>query len=165
MLFMFMLVVEKSKINKLFIKILICLNTFLKMAAAATQCHHIAAAAVHLPCIPPPQLQKILGETLSCILNMKRGITKRTQINSSWTDITASLMPVLQNMKTSDGTECIEKQSANQRIQWFRRPTANFLRLHMLNQSRQCPCIQNLPAQLNQQIYLFPTSSESPQTL
>ena len=43
---------------------------------------------------------------------MQRGITKRTQINLSWTDIiTASLMLVLQNMKTrNDGAECIENQ-------------------------------------------------------
>ena len=35
---------------------------------------------------------------------MQRGITKQTQINSSWTDIAASLMPVtlLQNMKTGN---------------------------------------------------------------
>ena len=48
---------------------------------------------------------------------MQRGITKRTQINPSWTDITTS-------MKTgNDGTECTEKQSwhtANQRIPWLR---------------------------------------------
>ena len=45
---------------------------------------------------------------------MQQGITKLTQINSSWTDITTSLVPVLQNMKTgNDGTECIEKQSAH----------------------------------------------------
>ena len=45
---------------------------------------------------------------------MQWGITKWTQINSSWKDITASLVPVLQNMKTvNDGTECIEKQSAH----------------------------------------------------
>ena len=50
----------------------------------------------------------------SCILNMQPGITKQTQINSSWLDITASLVPVLQNMKTgNDGTECVEKQSAH----------------------------------------------------
>ena len=42
---------------------------------------------------------------------MQQGITKLTQINSSWTDITTSLVPVLQNMKTgNDGMECIEKQ-------------------------------------------------------
>ena len=40
-----------------------------------------------------------MSDKNSCILNMQRGITKRTQINSSWTDITASLVPVLQNMK------------------------------------------------------------------
>ena len=41
---------------------------------------------------------------------MQRGITNWTQINSSWMDIvTASLMPVLQNMKTrNDETVCIE---------------------------------------------------------
>ena len=44
---------------------------------------------------------------------MQQDITKQTQINSSWTDVTASLMPVLQNMKTgNDGMECIENQSA-----------------------------------------------------
>ena len=32
---------------------------------------------------------------------------------SSWMYITASLMLVLQNMKTNDGTECIEKQSTH----------------------------------------------------
>ena len=32
-----------------------------------------------------------ISDKNSCILNMKWGITKRTQINSSWTDITASL--------------------------------------------------------------------------
>ena len=70
-------------------------------------------------------------------------------------------------MKTrNDGTECIEKQSAhsippphthridllahrqsewlfswnttNQRIQWLRWPTANLLRLRMLNNVQQC---------------------------
>ena len=42
---------------------------------------------------------------------MQQGITKQTQINSSWMDITASLVPVLQNMKTrNDGTDCLEKQ-------------------------------------------------------
>ena len=36
---------------------------------------------------------------------MQQGITKQTQINSSWTDMTTSLVPVLQNMKTgNDGT-------------------------------------------------------------
>ena len=50
----------------------------------------------------------------SCILNMQQGITKRTQINSSWMDTITSLVPVLQNMKTgNDGTECIEKQCAH----------------------------------------------------
>ena len=47
---------------------------------------------------------------------MQRGITKWTQISSSWTDIAASLVPatLLQNMKTgNDGTECIEKKSAH----------------------------------------------------
>ena len=45
---------------------------------------------------------------------MQRGITKRTQINSSWTDITTSLVPVLQNMKTGkDGMECVENQCAH----------------------------------------------------
>ena len=35
-------------------------------------------------------------------------------MNSSWMNITASLMPVLQNMKTeNDRIECIEKQSAH----------------------------------------------------
>ena len=37
---------------------------------------------------------------------MQWGITKQTQINSSLMYIAASLMPVLQNMKTgNDGTE------------------------------------------------------------
>ena len=55
-----------------------------------------------------------ISDKNSCILNMQRDITKWTQINSSWADITASLMPVLQNMKTrNDGTECIENQSAH----------------------------------------------------
>ena len=46
---------------------------------------------------------------------MQRGITKRTQINSSWTDIiTASLVPVLQSMKTrNDGMEGVENQWAH----------------------------------------------------
>ena len=45
---------------------------------------------------------------------MQWGITKRTQINSSWMDITASLVQGLQNVKTgNDGMECIEKQSAH----------------------------------------------------
>ena len=46
---------------------------------------------------------------------MQRGITKRTQINSSWTDtITAGLAPVLQNMKTrNDRTEFVENQYAH----------------------------------------------------
>ena len=46
---------------------------------------------------------------------MQQGITKLTQINSSWTDITTSLVPILQNMKTgNDGTECIEKTKRTQ---------------------------------------------------
>ena len=45
---------------------------------------------------------------------MQWGITKRTQINSSWMDITACLVQGLQNVKTgNDGMECIEKQSAH----------------------------------------------------
>ena len=45
---------------------------------------------------------------------MQQGITKPTQINSSWTDIATSLVPVLQKMKTeNDRMECIEKQSAH----------------------------------------------------
>ena len=60
-----------------------------------------------------------ISDKNSCILNMQRGITKWTQINSSWTDIiTASLVPVLQSMKTrNDGTECVENQSHTAR--WF----------------------------------------------
>ena len=45
---------------------------------------------------------------------MQQGITKWTQFNLSWTDIPASLVPVLQNMKTgNDRMECIEKQGAH----------------------------------------------------
>ena len=41
---------------------------------------------------------------------MQRVITKQTLINSSWEDITASLVPILQNMKTRHGgMECLEK--------------------------------------------------------
>ena len=56
-----------------------------------------------------------ISDKNSCILNMQQGITKRTQINLSWTDIiTASLMSVLQNMKTrNEGTECVENQCAH----------------------------------------------------
>ena len=42
---------------------------------------------------------------------MQQGITKRTQINSSLTDIKTSLMPGLHSM--NDGTECVENQSAH----------------------------------------------------
>ena len=56
-----------------------------------------------------------ISDKNSSILNMQRGITKRTQINTSWTDIiTTSLMPVLPNMKTrNDRMECVENQSAH----------------------------------------------------
>ena len=65
---------------------------------------------------------------------MQRGITKRTQINSSWMDIiTASLMPVLQNMKMgNDGKECIEKQSAHSIPPL---PLAALIRKHTANQN------------------------------
>ena len=59
------------------------------------------------------KLNLTISEKNSGILNTQRGITKRTQINLSWMDITASLVPVLQTMKTgNDGTECTEKQSS-----------------------------------------------------
>ena len=56
-----------------------------------------------------------ISDKNSCILNTQRGITKRTQMNSSWMDIiTAGVMSVLQSMKTrNDVTECGENQSAH----------------------------------------------------
>ena len=110
---------------------------------------------------------------------MQRGITKRTQINSSWTGIiTASLMLVLQNTKTrNDGTEWVENQCAHsipplphtqliQRIQWLRWPTANLLRLRMLNWSRQRPSgSESFQRSWTHQTDLYPTSSKSLQTL
>ena len=111
-----------------------------------------------------------ISDKNSCILNKQQGITKRTQINSSWKDITASLMPVLQNMKTeNDGAECIEKRSShsippfphttlihkhttNQRIQW--------LRLRMLSRSRQRPrSSESFQSSWTHRTYLFPASS------
>ena len=110
-------------------------------------------------------------------------------------DITTSLVPVLQNMKTgNDGTECLESaqrtlysalpthctdslahrqsewpfswHTTNQRIQWLRRPTAHLLRLCLLNQSRQRPRgPESIQHSWTHQTYLFPTSSESPQML
>ena len=127
-----------------------------------------------------------ISDKNSCILNMQRGITKQTQINLSWTDIAASLVPVtlLQNMKTgNDRTECIEKQSShsfpplphtvliryhttNQRIQWLRRQTANPFRLRMLNHSRQHPrSSESFQCSWTHRTDLFPTSSESLQML
>ena len=45
---------------------------------------------------------------------MQRGITRQTQINSSWTDITTGLVPGPQSMKTgNDGMECVENQCAH----------------------------------------------------
>ena len=42
-----------------------------------------------------PPLRCLLSDLLhSCILNMQQGITKQTQINSSWMDITTSCVPV-----------------------------------------------------------------------
>ena len=59
------------------------------------------------------KLNLTISDKHSCILIMQWCITKRTQINLSWMDITI-LVPVLQNMKTgNDVTECIEKQSAH----------------------------------------------------
>ena len=127
-----------------------------------------------------------ISDKNSCILNMQRGITKRTQINSSWTGITASLVSVLQNMKTgNDGTECIEKQSrqsilppntlrwfaiaihtANQRIQLLRQPTANLLRLRTLDWSRKRLCgSESFRHWWTHRTDLFPTSSEASQML
>ena len=125
-----------------------------------------------------------ISDKNSCILNMQQGINKQTQINSSWTDITASLVPALQNMKTgNDGEECVENQSAHsitllphailirkhtasQRVQWLRRLTANLLRLRMLNRSRQRRRgSESFQRSWTHRTYLFPSSSESPQTL
>ena len=52
--------------------------------------------------------------------------------------------------------------TTNQRIQWLRRPTANLLRLHMMNWSRQHP--SGYAAEHTEQIYSR-TSSKSPQML
>ena len=114
------------------------------------------------------KLNLTVSDKNSCIQNMQWDITKQTLLGVSWTDMTASLVRVLQNMKTgNDGTECAEKQSthsipplqhtANQRIQWLRWLTANLLRLCMLNGSGQ--------RSWTHQTYLFLTSSESPQML
>ena len=43
-----------------------------------------------------------ISDKNSCKLNMQQGITKWTQINSSRTDITTSLVPVLQNIKNRE---------------------------------------------------------------
>ena len=133
-----------------------------------------------------------ISDKNSCILNVKRGITKQTQINSPWTDITTSLVPVLQSMKTgNDRMECIEKQSAfhppthctdsvahcqserpfswhttNQRIPWLRRPTALLLRLRMLNWSWQRPPgSESFQRSWTHQTYMFLPLSESPQMI
>ena len=122
----------------------------------------------------------------SCILNMQRGITRRTQINWSWMDITTSLVLVLQSMKTgNDGTGCIEKQSAcsippSHTSLWFTSYTVNQKaahhqsehsmaqmsdspppRLHMLNRSRQRPRgSESFRSRWTHRTYLFPTSPE-----
>ena len=125
-----------------------------------------------------------ISEKNSCILNMQWGITKWTQINLSWTDITTSLVPVLQSITMrNDRMECIENQCAHsisplphialicehtvsQRIQWLRCPMALLLRLRMLSLSRQRPTgSQSFQRSWTHQTYLFPTASESLQTL
>ena len=81
-----------------------------------------------------------ISDKNSCILNMQRGITKRTQINLSWTDITACLVPVLQNMKTrNDGTDCIEKQRTHSICPL---PHTALIRLHTDNQNGHTASIQ-----------------------
>ena len=97
-------------------------------------------------------------------------------------DITASLVPVFQNMKTrNDGTECVENQSAhsilplphtalihhhttNQRVQWLDSQTS--LMLHVESEQTTHIWFQRLPTQLNTWNRFVPrTSSESPKTL